>query len=611
MVDAQSDELATLRAELEASRAEVARLTRCNRDLQAAIPPLPNAEPHGIATTLQAFAQSGLDVSEKGYLSLLVQLLARALGVDYVVVGELDESDAVHCLACCAHGRTSEELSLPLAGEPCERTIRQEVFLVPRGAQHVFPDASLHGLQPIEAFGGIALREETGQVLGILAAMHGEAFAQPDAVEPLLRMVSASAAAEIRRRRAGSAAARKTLALERAHAELLAHSQRIEAEIAQRNRELTSEKALVDHIIASIPVGILYLDRELIVRWTNAEQLRLMGVAPERVVHRSVLDLFPGLSESESLFETVLNDAEAVRFSGYPLAVGSRTAYIDGKLVPIFEEDRSVKGILLFAMEVSARVENERLQQAQIASLRELDLLKGDFINAASHELRTPLTSITGYAEFLEDEVGGPLTTDQRGFVTQIQEGAKRLQRIVDDMLDFARLEAGSFKLVLREADLGLLIQEELGFVQPQAQEANLTLRTELPSAPLRVPMDPSRIGQVLLNLLGNAIKFTPSGGTVTIALGTEGDSVRVEVRDTGIGISEAYVGRLFQKFFQVDPSMTRERGGAGLGLSIAKALVEAHGGRIGVESRPGVGSIFWFTLPRLGEVEETAPVLE
>jgi signal transduction histidine kinase len=408
-----------------------------------------------------------------------------------------------------------------------------------------------------------------------------------------------------------SESARRARALEEAYAALHDHSLRIEAEIAQRNRELTSEKALIDHIIAAIPVGILYLDRNLVVRWTNAEQLRITDMGPERIVNRSVFELLPSLDPEDARFDDVLTHGKDVRFTSHALEVGRRTIYIDGTMVPIFEEDRTVKGILLFANEVSARVANERLQQEQIETLRELDRLKGDFINAASHELRTPLTSITGYSEFLEDEVGGPLNPDQRGFVTQIQEGAKRLQRIVDDMLDFARLEAGSFKLVVREADLGLLVQEELGFVQPQAQEAHVTLRTELPTEPLHVPMDPSRIGQVLLNLLGNAIKFTPAGGQVTIAIRTERDAVRVEVRDTGIGISEAHVGRLFQKFFQVDPSITRERGGAGLGLSIAKALIEAHGGRIGVASRLGEGSTFWFTLPRLGEVDESALILD
>ncbi len=180
----------------------------------------------------------------------------------------------------------------------------------------------------------------------------------------------------------------------------------------------------------------------------------------------------------------------------------------------------------------------------------------------------------------------------------EIQEGAKRLQRIVDDLLDFARMEAGTFQLVTRDADLRDLVSEVLGSLEPQAQDAKLTLATELPPTPVRLMMDPDRIGQVLLNLVGNAIKFTGTGGHITVHVEEQADMVRVEVRDDGIGIAPQHLDSLFDKFFQVDPSLTREYGGAGLGLAISKVLVESHGGQIGVESTLGKGSTFWFTLP-------------
>jgi len=248
--------------------------------------------------------------------------------------------------------------------------------------------------------------------------------------------------------------------------------------------------------------------------------------------------------------------------------------------------------------DISERRRMEALLRDQNARLRELDRLKGDFINAASHELRTPLTSIKGYAEFLEDEVGGPLNDDQQAFVFQIQEGAKRLQRIIDDMLDFARLEAGTFKLVLQEADLLALVEQEVSSMAPQVAEAKVTLALHLAAAPIAVRMDPRRFGQVLLNLLSNAIKFTPAGGTITVSVTTCDGHVRLSVEDTGIGIAPEHVSRLFEKFYQVDPSTTRQHGGAGLGLAISKALIEAHEGEIGVESEVGRGSTFWITLP-------------
>ncbi|MBO9539280.1 hypothetical protein J7643_01655 [bacterium] len=238
----------------------------------------------------------------------------------------------------------------------------------------------------------------------------------------------------------------------------------------------------------------------------------------------------------------------------------------------------------------------KELEQAN-AELRELDHLKRDFLNTASHELRTPLASILGFAEFLEEEFGGPLSPTQHEYVSQIQEGGKRLARIIDDMLDFARLEAGTLKLAIAETDLAQVIRTELESLTPQALAAGLTLEAKLPEYPLYLPMDGRRIGQVLLNLVGNAIKFTPRGGTVSVRVRASSEGVRVEVQDTGIGISIEHQPRLFEKFFQVDASQTRERGGAGLGLAISKALIEQHGGDIGVESTLKQGSTFWFSL--------------
>lgn len=226
--------------------------------------------------------------------------------------------------------------------------------------------------------------------------------------------------------------------------------------------------------------------------------------------------------------------------------------------------------------------------------------LRSDFVSMVSHELRTPLTSIIGFAEFLEDDPEGTLTTHQQGYVQQILESGKSLQRLVDDLLDFSQMEGGTFRLRLREADLGALMAKVLASLSPQAFGRRVSLEGELPASPVLMTMDAGRIEQVLLNLVGNALKFTPVGGAITLSLDQRGDEIQVTVRDTGIGIRAEHVPYLFERFYLVDPSSTRERGGTGLGLSIAKAFVEAHGGRIGVESTPGEGSTFFFSLPRL-----------
>ena len=262
------------------------------------------------------------------------------------------------------------------------------------------------------------------------------------------------------------------------------------------------------------------------------------------------------------------------------------------------EAERQVKES--YARELEARVDarTRELKQAY-DQLVELDRLKANFLSVVSHELRTPLTSIQGYSEFLEDGLEGELSEGQADFVRQIQLGTQHLTRLVDDLLDFARVEAGSLKITRAQTDLSRRILDAVESLSPALRERRLTLKTVLLPEPVWVQADPGRITQVLLNFLSNALKFTPQGGTVTVSLQTTSEEVRVEVSDSGIGIAAEHLPRLFQKFFQVDSSTTREQGGTGLGLPIAKSIIEAHGGRIGVESTPGQGSTFWFTIPR------------
>lgn len=267
-----------------------------------------------------------------------------------------------------------------------------------------------------------------------------------------------------------------------------------------------------------------------------------------------------------------------------------RTAYL--------EAERQVKES--YARELEARVDarTRELKQAY-DQLVELDRLKANFLSMVSHELRTPLTSIQGYTEFLEDGLAGDLNEGQVDFVHQIQQGTRHLTRLVNDLLDFARIEAGSLAINPVQTDLSRRILDAVESLSPAIRERSLSVSTVLLSEPVWVHADPGRITQVLLNLLSNALKFTPSGGRITVTLEVTPQDARIAVTDTGIGIAPEHHPRLFQKFYQVDSSTTREQGGTGLGLPIAQSIVEAHGGRIGIESTPGQGSTFWFTLPR------------
>jgi signal transduction histidine kinase len=249
---------------------------------------------------------------------------------------------------------------------------------------------------------------------------------------------------------------------------------------------------------------------------------------------------------------------------------------------------------------------NAYLTQAN-QEMKQLDRLKGNFMSAVSHELRTPLTSIMGFAELLEDEIGGPLSDTQREFVQRVQAASGDLLDIVDNVLDFMRLEAGSFQLTPQQADLGAIVRRVLPGFSHELDSKGLTLATEFPDEPLIARVDTRRLHQVVKNLLSNAIKFTPGQGRLTLRLAREGDMARFELADTGIGIEGEHLPRLFDKFYQADPGLTRTYGGVGLGLAVVKASVEAHGGCIAVDSQPGHGSTFRVTLPLAGPAGDEA----
>jgi signal transduction histidine kinase/CHASE3 domain sensor protein len=230
---------------------------------------------------------------------------------------------------------------------------------------------------------------------------------------------------------------------------------------------------------------------------------------------------------------------------------------------------------------------------------REIDEVKSALISTVSHELRTPLTLIHGFAELL---VLRDLPVErQRSSAVEILEASRRLARLIDDLLSVSRMESGRLVLDPRPLDLATVVERI--FSPFRAMAAKHILRTKLPSSLPVVWGDPDKVEQILTNLVGNAIKYSPGGGEVLVTVEHDGDSVQVSVRDQGIGMSPRDMGQLFEKFYRVDRDEVRRAGGTGLGLYITKRLVEMHGGRLWAESWPGVGSVFSFTLPTSDEL--------
>jgi len=229
----------------------------------------------------------------------------------------------------------------------------------------------------------------------------------------------------------------------------------------------------------------------------------------------------------------------------------------------------------------------DRLEQTEARRL--------ELIGNVAHELRTPLSSIKGYMEGLID---GVLPADTATF-QQVHHEADRLQRLVRDLQELSRVEAGTFKLNRKPTAVIHLVETVADRLHRQFDEKGVTLETDVPLDLPPVRADEDRIGQVLLNLVGNALQYTPSGGRVSLSARREGESLRFSVQDTGIGISPEHRTHVFERFYRVDKSRSRAGGGSGIGLTIARHLVEAHGGQIeAASSGQGQGSTFSFTLP-------------
>jgi signal transduction histidine kinase len=242
--------------------------------------------------------------------------------------------------------------------------------------------------------------------------------------------------------------------------------------------------------------------------------------------------------------------------------------------------------------------EKNRQLEESYAKLKELDRLKSNFLATMSHELRTPLTSVIGYSEMMLEGLGGPLTAEQREYLGIIMEKGENLLQLITSILDISKIEAGRVRLVLAEVDAGQIMRDAVATVLPLARKKGLRVACEPPSIP-RIHADRDKLRQCLVNLCSNAVKFTPAGGTITVtAEALAGAKVAIRVTDTGIGIAEEHLAKVFDVFYQVDGSSTREYGGAGLGLAIVKSYVDAHGGTVAVRSTPGVGSVFTMTLP-------------
>jgi PAS domain S-box-containing protein len=360
-------------------------------------------------------------------------------------------------------------------------------------------------------------------------------------------------------------------------------------------------RALTDNL----PGLVGYWDTTLQCRFANAAYGEWFGQSPESMLNITLPELLgaEGFARNEPHVRAALH-GQSETFSRTLVKPSGEVGHTLTHYIPDIDASGRIQGFYVMVSDVTGlKLAKERLQETNLllAAARDqaeaASAIKSEFLANMSHEIRTPLTSIVGFTGLLEGRNDLPATAQM--MVSRVKGASKALLAIVNDILDFSKLEAGQVTIDPRPVDVVAIAEEALMMFGPLAEAKALHLELHAnPDIPDQVRVDPDRLRQILLNLVGNAVKFTDEGRVaLSLAYDAEAQALQVRVEDTGAGMDEAQCARLFQRFSQVDASSTRQHGGTGLGLAISRALVEAMGGAIGVDSTPGQGSAFYFHI--------------
>ena len=329
-------------------------------------------------------------------------------------------------------------------------------------------------------------------------------------------------------------------------------------------------------LVRALPLGVVFVDANARIRFANPAAGTIFNFDPARALGSHFIASIPNVELERRLEEALRGEGSVAPIT---IATGLRRNTYVVSVYPLGDED-ATEGVVLFADD---QTEIARLEQA-----------RKEFLTNVSHELRTPLSSIK---LMVETVVESPDDEAADLFLPQVLVQVDRLIALVQQLLDQARTESGQMKLQLREVDLEEVAHPILASFEPQAQ--NKGVRLELNAMrPVRVEADPDRLSQVFVNLIDNALRHTPAGGAVIVDLDATGNDAILRVRDTGVGIPYRDLPHIFERFYVVDRSRTRESGGAGLGLAIVKGIIDAHGGTIATESMLGSGTVFTVRLP-------------
>ncbi|QLI77363.1 two-component system histidine kinase PnpS [Bacillus pumilus] len=349
-------------------------------------------------------------------------------------------------------------------------------------------------------------------------------------------------------------------------------------------QEMTSagemQRDRLQTVIENIGAGIILIDKMGYIHLVNRTFRKQFKVQKHIYMHKLYHEAFTHEEIIELIDEIFMTETKVRKFLRLAVDIERRYFQVDG--VPILSTDDEWKGIVLVFHDVT---ETKQLEQ-----------MRKDFVANVSHELKTPITSIKGFSETLLD---GAIDDKEAltEFLSIILKESVRLETLIQDLLDLSKIEQQQFKLNIQEANATEIIQEIQVLLSQKATEKGIQLHVRVPKEPVYVMADPLRLKQIFLNLVNNALTYTPEGGSVTITARPRKGAYEFDVADTGIGMKKSEIPRIFERFYRIDKDRSRNSGGTGLGLAIVKHLVEAHEGTISVRSKQGKGTTFTVSL--------------
>ncbi|MFL5614026.1 MAG: sensor histidine kinase [Gemmatimonadaceae bacterium] len=381
---------------------------------------------------------------------------------------------------------------------------------------------------------------------------------------------------------------------------------------------MTEQSVRSDELADIIEIGVLRVTTDLrVVSW-NRWLESASGLSAEAAAGKQLKELFPDLgSAAEEAFAKAVGGATVVmshRFHGRLLPLPAPAGYESfafmqqsARLVPTVGADGAVTGALVLITDVTERVAREAELNTAVQKAEAANKAKSDFLTAMSHELRTPIGAMWSYADLLRQEMFGPILPAQRDHLGRIKSVGDHLLRIVEEILTFARIEAGREALHNERVNLVEVAREAVTAVESIAVVKGLAVAVDLPAGPLYATTDVVKLRQILINLLGNAVKFTTHGTIGVRVIDHQSGFVSFQVHDTGRGIPQEQLARIFEPFTQLGTSHARPDPGTGLGLTVSQRLARLLGGDVTVQSQQGVGSTFELSIPIDCTVERDA----